>query len=326
MNKIEFPRKTYDGVEITETELQEWYVGRIKKEIEDAITELIKKTTAKKELKCLKDIKKILLKILLAKPEQLLLYKDEFDKKYIDILREKKKDGSYSEYTTSLCKSILKAFNYDEYRKGVLIELAKKINVKTCPYCNMHYTLFAESNDPKDKDLSKFQYDHFVDKSQYPQLSMSLYNLIPSCAVCNQGKSTAGVSVKFNPYHSAINKQFHFEVETPVPLLSGSNIADKIKVDIIADEATEEELSAFQSTFNIKSLYSRHGDLAQEIFDKAYESVYYENAENFKYLKDASPEYLKQLWLGTYTSEGDIEKRPMTKFAQDLWKQAKGEK
>ena len=52
---------------------------------------------------------------------------------------------------------------------------------------------------------------------------------------------------------------------------------------------------------------------------------YYMNPANFDFLIDRGANYLKRLCMGNYVEECDIEKRPMAKFMQDLWRQAKGE-
>ena len=58
------------------------------------------------------------------------------------------------------------------------------------------------------------------------------------------------------------------------------------------------------------------------MFDKAYLAAYYGYRWNFKYISSVDYKYLRRLWLGTYTSEEEIEKRPMTKFSLDLEQQA----
>ena len=75
----------------------------------------------------------------------------------------------------------------------------------------------------------------------------------------------------------------------------------------------------------MKALYGRHGDVVQEVFDKAYEDPYYLNPSNFNFLSTCGKDYLKRLWLGNYVKTEEIEKRPLAKFMQDLWKQAKDE-
>ena len=156
-------------------------------------------------------------------------------------------------------------------------------------------------------------------------LSMSLYNLIPSCSVCNQGKSIGDLDIRFNPYYSSINDTFVFKVRNPIPLYTGKKKGDFIDIDAIATSTSQKDIKDFdkyKETFHIETLYQRHGDVAKEIFDKAYLYPYINEDDNFKMLPNYSKEYRKQLWLGTYTKKEDIEKRPLTKLKQDLWKQA----
>ncbi len=323
MNKIEFPRTSYDGTSLTKKDLEDWYLNEVKDTIKDELDNIKTSFPNGNERSALDFMIKNIEEILKASPSELEKYTQN-TALYSKGLYRKKENKKL--VMTDFGKKILKdAFNYDNYRKTILKKLAKKLNVKTCPYCNMHYTLFAEGNNKE--RLAKFQFDHFFDKSDYPFLSMSLYNLIPSCAVCNQGKSTGKVSLKFHPYDSAICDQFHFEVINPQSLFSGAKLGkDQIDIKLIKDTCTQQELDVFDKTFNIKTLYSRHGDIAQEVFDKAYEEPYYLNPCNFNFLQGKSPEYLQRLWMGTYTEKSEIEKRPMTKYIQDLWKQASGNK
>ena len=58
---------------------------------------------------------------------------------------------------------------------------------------------------------------------------------------------------------------------------------------------------------------------------KTYLYPYYSNPDNFKFLLPTSSIEFERLWLGTYPDKKDIERRPLTKFMQDIWKQAMGE-
>lgn len=61
--------------------------------------------------------------------------------------------------------------------------LQRQLGVKVCPYCNRMYTttLFGENRIRPD-------FDHFYPISQYPYFAVSLFNLIPSCSMCNKRK------------------------------------------------------------------------------------------------------------------------------------------
>lgn len=323
MNKIEFPRISYDGTLVHKIDLESWYC----REIEDQVLQRLEDidTTSYKFLqkRTLSWIKNSLQHILIASPQWLERVSKLINTYGNGVFRYKNANNRWQ--STDFGDAIYKAFNYEGYRKNTLISLAEKLNVKSCPYCNMHYTLFAEEGNKYKDKLTKFQYDHFFDKADYPFLSMSLYNLIPSCGVCNQGKSTGHLSLKFHPYASSIAEQFHFEVSDPLSLYSGRK-KDRIELKMIPDNVTNAEIKEFDDTFHLHTLYRRHGDVAQEVFDKAYEEPYYLDTSSFSFLSGAASEYMLRLTYGVYLNKEEIEKRPMSKFIQDLRKQARAGK
>ena len=325
MNKITFPRTSYDGSQIDQKGLEDWFINaKVEKgnknlvnAIENNLNSVKNNYKSSDQQRLLNLLIKNLQCILLADPQKLERYTKCSDSKFKNILKNKKNKA------TKFNKAILKAFNYEGFRKNILITLTEKLNIKTCPYCNMHYTLFAENGKSYSKKLTKFQFDHFFDKADYPFLSMSLYNLIPSCAVCNQGKSKGKISLKFHPYYSDIASQFKFRVEDPLPLLCGGK--DRIEIKLETDFTSKkdvDEFNEFNNMFNIQTLYRRHRDVVQEVFDKAYMETYYYSGSFLKFLNTKQKDYFERLLYGTYLSATEIEKRPMSKFIQDIREQA----
>lgn len=333
MNQITFPRKSYFGDTVEKPELEEWFlygnskILNVKKNHYNLVKEIgkrLKKTRSAKtkdEKRILNFIYKNLDKILIYTPvklEKLTKIKNEY---FSNVFINSKGKKKYTKFHDKL----LKAFNYNSYRDNKLRDLACFLNVKSCPYCNMSYTLFAENGKTYSQMETKFQFDHFYGKEEYPFLSMSLYNLIPSCAICNQKKSTKHLSLNFHPYFNGINKQFHFKVENPLPLIFGAT-KDKINIDLELEnraKVNKKELEDYDKLFDIKLRYSRHRDVVQEVFDKAYSEMYYGDSRFFEFLDDKfKKEYLYRIIYGTYMDENEIEKRPMSKFIQDIRKQA----
>lgn len=68
-------------------------------------------------------------------------------------------------------------------KEPVAYWLQNQLGVKVCPYCNRMYatTLYG-------KRRTRPDFDHFYPQSRYPYLTVSLFNLIPSCNVCNKAK------------------------------------------------------------------------------------------------------------------------------------------
>lgn len=322
MNKIEFPRLGYDGLTRTQAQIERWYCREIKVEIGSRLDSILTESRwSVDEKECAQLIKNHLQVILIADPRNLNRIKTVILTKYPNLFVNKAKD--------SFNKRILKAFGYKAYRSDVLIKLAKWLNIKSCPYCNAQYTLFIDkrANGQYPKGVAKFQFDHFFNKSDVPFLSMSLYNLIPSCASCNLAKHAGDMSLELNPYITDIASLFAFRVKDPIKMWQGDRRADATQINL---EATSRRNSALVKELNnalfLDKQYGRFADVAQEVYDKAYLYPYYSDKGNFPMLTANSfnEEYFRQLWLGNYIQHEDIEKRPLAKFMQDLWEQANG--
>ena len=308
---LDIVREGYDGKKRTWAEIERLF----KKRFEDDIIRRLKALINEEEqrlnfnnprVEFLEWCKRETPRWLIAKPAELKIVRDIV----------------FSQFRTMLADlpfrdKVLKAYGYDPKE---LHELASWLNIKTCPYCNMQYTLYTEvyEDDGTKEDLAKFQFDHFYDKAHYPMLSMSLYNLIPSCASCNHGKLQGDLGLEFHPYHASVGRLFRFRVANPVRLWMGS---DRDVPEIDLEAVAGQNISDYDKMFHIKALYQRHKDVAREVFTRAYADPYYEE-DNLSFLTDT--ELKERIRKGFYPEEKDIEKRPLTKLQQDLWEQAKG--
>lgn len=261
---------------------------------------------------------------LIAKPKKLEEEKGKIDRKIDELQKE-----LYGYLTTDDAKAKVKKMlntigNAYGYKHADLVELAGWLNVKTCPYCNMQYTMYTIVDTTEGEPVEEramFQYDHFYPKSAYPMLSMSLYNLIPSCASCNQNKSyTKILGLEFHPYYSAIKDNLYFRVKDPLPLWVGKCQTNEIEIETVFKEGVDAK--EYEKAFHVAALYKNHKDIAREVYARAYADTYYRYAKNFGFLGEAK--LVERLYKGFYPDEDDIELRPLTKLQQDLWAQAKG--
>ena len=107
-------------------------------------------------------------------------------------------------------------FNYDKAKSTKFIPLISKlqpkisnffqenIEVHTCYYCNIDFiNTFKKNNETK----NAFTLDHVLEKADYPFLALSLYNLVPSCYVCNSKVKDS--KILFDEF-SPTNKDFDF--------------------------------------------------------------------------------------------------------------------
>lgn len=311
INLMEY-RKGYDGRMRSWAWMEREHRKKFKKKIYDALDHLIDEENMANhpdKVAFLRWCRKNTYRWLVAKPKDLQDAKDEVDKRYI-------KNADLKE--TGFRQKIHNAYGYDHSK---LLDLAKWLNVKTCPYCNMQYTLYVKAykEDGTVKEMAKLQFDHFYNQADYPMFSMSMYNLIPSCASCNLGKKQGELALAFHPYHANIGDSFRFKIANPHILWMGNMLGrPKIKLE----RTGKQKIGSYNDMFHIGALYQRHVDFVQEVFARAYpDDSYYGNKDNFPYIKDK--DLVERLQIGFYPKEEDIELRPLTKFEQDLWKQAK---
>ena len=320
------PRYDYDGVEHDKQWIENWYLNAVnssskKNSIKNRLNRLRHLSAVEKDIR--NDLIEDLQSILIGDPLVLDKFRDSYGKRIdaLDVSAKPIRKGKGRRPKT-FKEKLLAAFGYNNARHNVLIQLANYLNIKTCPYCNLHYTLTIRDIKAQDKQvlMAKMQFDHFFDKATYPFLSMSLYNLIPSCPICNQGKSQSQLSLEFHPYYSNIYELYKFRVKNPLGLFIGDT-KDQVELELVKQKGGS--MKQFDQVFHITKLYERHRDIAQEEFAKAYLNYYYGYPEFFGFINDDS--LRKLLIYGHYNDKEDIVKRPMSKFKQDLWEQAKEE-
>jgi 5-methylcytosine-specific restriction endonuclease McrA len=222
---------------------------------------------------------------------------------------------------------VLEAFSYERLRKEKLVNLAGYLNIKSCLYCNAQFTLVVHNGN---KNLAKFQFDHFFPKKKYPYLSISLYNLIPSCASCNQCKTDR--NYQFNeiahPFRDDFQALTQFEINHNAHnrLLQGALVPEN-EINVYLSNMNDPRVRNQNSFTAIESIYKRHIDIVKEIYLKAYtyrnggkEALM--NLEHNGERLFASEDEIEWLLLANYKQVSDINKRPLAKFMQDIARQA----
>ncbi|OJY97982.1 MAG: hypothetical protein BGP13_09975 [Sphingobacteriales bacterium 40-81] len=222
------------------------------------------------------------------------------------------------------------AMNYDWFSKKTNshyggYDLAKKLNVKTCPYCNRSYTVTVA--DTKNR-IVRPDFDHFFPRKQYPLLSLSFYNLIPSCSTCNrtlknQNKVVYGKYI--HPYEEGFGDALKINF---FPKDTDSAVGKKTDFDILAvsspiQTSKSQRCLASFGLFKLKELYEEsHSSEIADIIRKHYVS----NGRYLEMLKAAFPKLgsideLYRIAFGNYYNEGDFEKRPLSKLTKDVVEQ-----
>lgn len=214
-------------------------------------------------------------------------------------------------------KSIINYEGWDDISYYSPYDLAKKIDIPTCPYCNRLYTKTVVS-DKKDK-ITRPTFDHWFPQAKYPLLALSFYNLIPSCSVCNssvKGSDDFIFNKHFHPYlnHPFIEKlDYNFSYE----------YSDSLKNYIFKIDCKNELSKNTVDAFKLVEIYKTHEDEIKDlvhlrdIYSNRYLNILYEDILKQK----VSQEDIYRLAFGTQYNEENFDRRPLSKMKKDILKE-----
>lgn len=227
-------------------------------------------------------------------------------------------------------KDITAIFSYSLFKKQTTynsLSLSKSLGVPVCPYCNRNYTSTFVSNQTKKSIVPTF--DHYYPQIHYPLLGLSLYNLIPSCNLCNSASYKGSKCPERHDIHFPYDtfkyvKGFKFKHQpTLYSAYFGTRKDFKLliaKIDPITNDRFN-KIKASLEFFSIPEIYEKcHGDLVGEIVEKStkYSKSY------FKSLKAAYGHSLEKTFNTLYETHYDDSKlgeRPFSKLKKDMFDQ-----
>ena len=169
----------------------------------------------------------------------------------------------------------------------------QELDISICPYCSSQF-IFLYNNGKK----TRATLDHYFDKATYPFLAISIFNLVPSCKVCNSDfKSTKEFTLvdNYSPYERKIVDKMEFSIDVTTvkksakiknenseidyyDMFIGNNTDFQIKLDIDkSDERIAKKIEGNINIFKIEELYNKyHKYLVKSIIKKShvYNKVY----------------------------------------------------
>lgn len=212
---------------------------------------------------------------------------------------------------------------YENFTKRKLGKTwAEKIGVSICPYCNRSYIFTLK------KSGVRPQYDHFFPKSLYPYLALSMYNLIPCCAICNQAKSdfntfnTETHSANFiYPHTDSYGDRIKFDISIEDDIFALLGSSNNFEIDILGlDGDAGQNAQKAVETLSLRELYNKHIDYVQDIIKTTY--IYDDNY--FQSLSETFPDFFKSpeeaanLVYMNFLNEEDWDKRILSKLTHDI--------
>lgn len=213
-------------------------------------------------------------------------------------------------------KKVELVFDYSGHRKQEkFMQNFQKLNIKSCPFCNNNYVYYFQDGKNTIATL-----EHYYPKSKYPHLSLSFYNLIPSCYVCNtkfKGREKHVGNI-IHPYIEDFDAKASFSVDVD-GLPAKKDI--QLKVYLKSDDPR-----CIQSIdrFKLDKIYAEHSDIATEIWNNAQaynEDRIQELYDNFYKQLGYTKEEVKNFVFCNYLDQKNINKRNHSKLTQDILKQ-----
>jgi hypothetical protein len=224
---------------------------------------------------------------------------------------------------------------YDEIATPIKTYFRTNSFTKFCSYCNAELVIH-ETNSAA-QTVRSFELDHFYDKSRYPLLSYSLFNLVPSdhtCNVTNKGVTEFTDNYHLNPHFMGYADRISF---VPIGLTTAYGV-NKIEVSVLEAPGTamyrkingnnqpneEQGELGNLNVFKIRSKYTG------ETYRAGYllKTIHKEN-KHFKHLKryfnalsalDRKMNYIKwyEKELNVRFNVADFNEKGFSKFCRDI--------
>ena len=142
-------------------------------------------------------------------------------------------------------------------------------------------------------------------------MALSIYNLIPSCSICNstiKGSKPLSLELNIHPYIEEEDFKFSYEYNS----ISG------LAVKTICEKGSKTENTL--EFFKIKDIYNAHSDYElKDLYDlrKKYSDTFLNIIEkNFDGIMSKEEAY--RIIFGVEINEENYHKRPFSKFKKDI--------
>ena len=244
--------------------------------------------------------------IITASPHELTTLKKYMDEHFTDF-QQYNKELRFNLSTKQIdfsCNNYVISYLFEKMNKDAKKLLIESLNNRVCPYCNRNYVFSVDY-------VNTCQLDHFYNKSKYPILAASFYNLIPVCSVCNLKKSAK--DFLFNPH---INQDEMFRFSYSIKGADFYKNEDSIDIEIIPnDEKYQEQIDDLQ----LKKIYQGHKDIVLDIAQKhrIFSDEYLQSIKEEFGFHD-SVQTLKELIYNVPLDSEKRNTRPLSKLTQDI--------
>lgn len=216
-------------------------------------------------------------RLLIASYEKLICYfilLQKLDKSSLNEIKKKfdEKDTEKIFRYSKICDKIA-----DFFKKN-----ADKLKIHSCFYCDAAYTgVFSTEEEVR----RTFDVDHFFPKSEYPMFSLSLYNFVPSCQVCNSRVKGRRNFIKFYSLEKDLSLRKVLSQISP----AGKKYAMDSNLTIkVYPEKNDTTLGKSKRKINKKSNKANRNEGSETDSEWHYTPVFSKNLENYRILFDVN--------------------------------------
>lgn len=222
-----------------------------------------------------------------------------------------KGSAKISDISSELDYSRFMAFS--RKNKTLREHIIKASRIEVCPYCNRQYIDMFQKSGKGYKAIA--QLDHFYPKEQFPLYALSLYNFVPSCASCNQGKSdkTNELIYPFTEKSEEENQKPYFKIKSEDLDHVRGNVPPAIDYAFI-----DSDKKAHADSLHHKNMYQNHSVFAQRLLQRQrlYNQSYIAQVKEF--FPRLSDEEIREVLFGFSGDLEELKYKPLSKLAHDI--------
>lgn len=243
-------------------------------------------------------------------PDELKRIQNKFNKLYLTGNRKKISEAD--------ARTLGKIFDYNWFtqkEKNALYnayDLCHNLKIESCIYCNRLYTSTV-INEKKGTKIIRPTLDHWFSKEKHPLLTVSFYNLIPSCSPCNSSvKHTADFSLK-DHIHPYIDKNICSKYRLKYHYNKSLN-----DFTVTVDTSEQKIKKTFKELY-IAEIYSHHqSEIADlDLLRRKYNKQHLTDLGKLLN-KTITEKDVYRILFGVEYDEENFHKRPLSKLKKDI--------
>jgi hypothetical protein len=203
--------------------------------------------------------------------------------------------------------------------------LLEILNIRVCPYCNRQYTFTLKY------DGIRPQFDHFFPKSLFSYLSLSLYNLIPSCSICNSKKQDLDTYNSTNDFYYPYEDEFGLDVVFQTSTIDNdflywTGLSNNFDIKLVCKNKKDNcKVDNLKKHLKIEILYKQHKDYVRDIIRNAViynDSRIDELMAEFPDLFQSRKDVINTVLMNNCDQES-WGNRPLSKLTHDIYEEFK---